>query len=301
MSGTVVVVGSLNLDLVVGLERMPAPGETVLGSTLERHPGGKGLNQAVACTRLGARVAMVGAVGSDDSGTWLRQIAADEGIDVSPIATVDGPSGTALIEVDAQGGNRIVVVPGANAHVTAEAAERAITAIAPRVVLAQGEVPLPTIEAAMRAGLEAGAITVLNPAPVLDYSAELLALVDVLVPNEHEAFALTGLDTATEAGALAAAQRLLQHGCGTVVMTRGAQGSLWADANGAGTVPTHPVTPIDTVAAGDAFCGGLVSALAEGADLQTSLQRASAAGALATTKIGAVPSLPTLSEVDALL
>ena len=300
MSGTVVVVGSLNVDLVVGLERMPAPGETVLGSTLERHPGGKGLNQAVACARLGARVAMVGAVGSDDSGAWLTQIAGDEGIDTTPIAIVDGPSGTALIEVDATGGNRIVVVPGANAHVTADAATRAIRTLKPSVVLAQGEVPLPTIEAAMRAGLEAGAITVLNPAPVLDYPAELLALVDVLVPNEHEAFALTGLDTATEAGALAAARRLLEHGCGTVVMTRGDQGSLWADANGAGTVPTHPVQAIDTVAAGDAFCGGLVSALAAGMDLQAALMRASAAGALATTKVGAVPSLPTLAEVDAL-
>lgn len=301
VSGTVIVVGSLNLDLVVGLERMPNPGETVLGSTLERHPGGKGLNQAVACARLGARVAMVGAVGDDDSGAWLRDIAAQEGIDVSPIATVPGPSGTALIEVDATGGNRIVVVPGANAHVTAQAAEEAIAAIRPTVVLAQGEVPLPTIIAAMRAGLTAGAITVLNPAPVLDYPNELLALVDVLVPNEHEAFALTGLDTATEAGATAAARALLAHGCGTVVMTRGAQGSLWVDANGAGTVGTHPVTAIDTVAAGDAFCGGLVSALADGQDLQAALKRASAAGALATTKVGAVPSLPTLDEVQALL
>ena len=126
-------------------------------------------------------------------------------------------------------------------------------------------------------------------------------LVQLVGRVEHEAFALTGLDTATEAGALAAAQRLLQHGCGTVVMTRGAQGSLWADANGAGTVDTHRVQAIDTVAAGDAFCGGLVSALAEGLDLQSALRRASAAGALATTKVGAVPSLPTLGEVDALL
>lgn len=305
MTGTVVVVGSLNLDIVVGLERMPDPGETVLGTSLERHPGGKGLNQAVAAARLGAHVAMVGAVGSDEAGAWLRAIAADEGIATNSIATVDGPSGTAIIEVDSSSQNRIVVVPGANDTVSASAVVAAIEAIAAwgpvAVVLTQGEIPLAAIEAALRAGRAVKATTILNPAPAHDYPDAVLELADIVVPNEHEAAVITGEECSTTVGATEAARALVDRGARTAVVTRGARGVLWATATTGGSLGAFRVTAIDTVAAGDAFCGGLAAGLAAGEPFADALRRASAAGALAATRAGAVPSLPSRDDVDALL
>ena len=301
-SGRVVVVGSLNVDLVVGLERMPAPGETVMGETLERHPGGKGLNQAVAAARLGARVSMIGTVGSDDSGVWLQGIVRAEGIDATGIISADGPSGTALIEVDPTGMNRIVVIPGANAALTAADVTAAINAIDDvAVVLTQGEIPLEAITAAMAAGRACGARTILNPAPVRDYPASLLALVDFLVPNEHEAAHLSGLPTDSLVDASEAARHFTGEGVPNAIITRGARGAVWVSPSSSGSVPAYRVTPVDTVAAGDAFCGGLAAALASGEPLPEALRWASAAGALATTIAGAVPSLPTRDAVEQLL
>ena len=210
---SVVVVGSLNLDVVIGLERMPEVGETVLGTSLARHAGGKGLNQAVAAARMGARVHMVGAVGDDDAGTWLRNIARDEGVSTTHVLTTPGTSGTAVIEVAPDGANRIVVVPGANATVTPTLVEAAIAQIAnPRVVLVQGEIPIDVVAAAMRAGRARGALTMLNPAPVFDIPRDLMANVDVIVPNESETTALTGLPTATRVDAAqAAAQKIARE------------------------------------------------------------------------------------------
>ncbi len=301
-SGRVVVVGSLNVDLVVGLERMPAPGETVMGETLERHPGGKGLNQAVAAARLGARVSMIGTVGSDDSGVWLQGIVCTEGIDATGIISADGPSGTALIEVDPTGMNRIVVIAGANAALTAADVTAAINAIdGVAVVLTQGEIPLEAITAAMAAGRACGARTILNPAPVRDYPASLLALVDFLVPNEHEAAHLSGLPTDSLVDASEAARHFTGEGVPNAIITRGARGAVWVSPSSSGSVPAYRVTPVDTVAAGDAFCGGLAAALASGDPLPVALRWASAAGALATTIAGAVPSLPTRDAVEQLL
>ena len=300
--GTVVVVGSLNIDLVVGLERMPDPGETVIGRTLDQHPGGKGLNQAVAAARLGARVEMIGAVGSDDSGSWLRGIVKAEGIGDSGVRTVDGPSGTALIEVDRSGMNRIVVVPGANGKVTPDEVAAALDDIVDiAIVLTQGEVPLAAIETAMIVGRAKGARTVLNPAPVLDYPVALLRAVDIVLPNEHEAAQLTGLNTSTLGGAKAAAAHLVALGVTCAIVTRGGEGAIWATAEDSGHVEAFSVSPVDTVAAGDGFCGGLVTALAEGLDINEALRWAAGAGALATTRPGAVPSLPTRAELDTLL
>lgn len=299
---TVVVVGSLNLDLVVGLQRMPSPGETVFGDRLERFAGGKGLNQAVAAARAGARVAMVGAVGSDDAGAWLHGLVTGEGIDGSQVRTVSGPSGTAIIEVDPTGMNRIVVVAGANAVVDAGHVEQAIAQVDEvAVVLVQHEVPGDAVRAAMRAGRSRGAITILNPAPARDLGDVDPADVDLLVPNEHEAAHLTGLPTQELEQAQAAAERLRGAGFGTVVITRGASGVAWAGASGTGSMPAFPVTAVDTVAAGDAFCGGLAAALADGHPLGHALRIASAAGALAASASGAVPSLPSRSEIEALV
>lgn len=300
--GTIAVVGSLNIDLVVGLERMPDPGETVLGHTFERHAGGKGLNQAVAAARLGASVAMIGALGTDDNSAWMRGILLDEGIDDRAVATSEGPSGTALIEVDDAGRNRIVVVPGANGTVSANAVAAALENIADlAIVLTQGEVPIPAIEAAMTVGRARGAITVLNPAPAIAYPPALLRAVDYVVPNEFEAHHLTGVATGTEDGCRSAAQALIELGARCAIITRGGEGSLWMTAEGSGTVPVFPVNVVDTVAAGDAFCGGFVTALAEGRAVDEALRWATATGGLVTTRKGAVPSLPKRAEVEQLL
>ena len=298
---TVIVVGSLNVDLVVGLDRMPNQGETVLGDTLERNAGGKGLNQAIAAARLGAEVRLLGAVGDDDSGAWLRGLVRADHVDDDGVVTVPGPSGTALIEVDARGLNRIIVVPGANGHVSAEVVSSHIRAMSGvGVVMTNGEVPLAVSRAALAAGRAIGALTVLNPAPVLDYREHPVD-VDILVPNEHEAAALSGLPTETDAEARAAAEYFCAQGIPNVVITRGARGAIWASAAGVVDVDTFEVTAIDSVAAGDAFCGGLAAALAQSAKFSDALRWASGAGALAVTVKGAGSSLPTRAAVQALI
>lgn len=298
----VVVVGSLNIDLVVGLARMPNPGETVFGESLERHPGGKGLNQAVAAARLGVPVTMVGAVGDDGSGDWLRTVMSGEGIDQGGIATVPGTSGTAVIEVDSTGANRIVVIPGANDHVTSEAVEEFLSTCPDvGVVLTQGEIPIDAIATAMRVGRSRGAHTILNPAPARDYPREIMASVDILVPNEHEAALMAGSELNSTVDAVETAGEMTRWGVGCVVITRGERGAVWSTATNSGQVQAFRVQAVDTVAAGDAFCGGLAAGLVRGETFAEALRWASAAGALAATKSGAVPSLPTLDDVQALL
>lgn len=302
MTGRVVVVGSLNLDLVIGLSRMPDSGETVFGDRLDQHAGGKGLNQAVAAARLGIPVSMIGALGDDSAAEFLRGIVVAEGIEDSGVAAMPGTSGTAVIEVDATGANRIVVISGTNDLVTPAHVESSLAALDDvAVVLTQGEVPTDAIEAAMAAGRARGAITILNPAPVRDYPDSVYRHVDYLIPNEHEAAHLTGLPTDTADDAVAAARALVARGAGCVIVTRGGKGSVWASAADAGSSGVFAVQPIDTVAAGDAFCGGLSAALADGLDLAAALRWASAAGALATTVAGAVPSLPRRESVETLV
>lgn len=299
----VVVVGSLNNDVVVSVERLPLPGETVLGLEVRQHAGGKGLNQAVAAARIGAAVSLVGAVGDDDAGVRLRSVLAEEGID-DLLRTVPGlASGTALIEVDARGENRIVVVPGSNglladAHVT----EAAASLEAPAVVLAQAEIPLTTVAAAMRWGRGCGALTVFNPSPAGPLPEGLLADVDVLVANEHEAALLAGSPVSTSDEALTAARALRALGPRIVVVTRGADGSVWSSAaDGDGSQQAFDVAAVDAVGAGDAYCGALAARLARGETIASAVRWASAAGALATTRPGAVPSLPHRDAVERML
>lgn len=283
----VIIVGSANLDLVATTQRIPAPGETVLGYAYAEHPGGKGLNQAVAAARAGARVAMIGAVGDDAAGTTLRAVAADEGIDVEALAIVPGvPTGRALITVDDSAENSIVVIPGANGHVVAPA-----DALPPAtVVLAQLEVPLGEVVTALTAAHASGATTVLNPAPAAVLPTELLATCDIVIPNEHELALLGGVDA------------LLAQGLGAVVVTLGAAGVEVTTADGEHWhQAAFAVTPVDTTGAGDAFCGNLAARLAAGDDLLDAVRWAAAAGALATTRAGAVPSMPTRAQTQALL
>lgn len=296
------VVGSLNIDIVISLARMPETGETVFGDSLERHAGGKGLNQAVAAARLGARVDMIGAVGSDGSGEWLREVLRQEGIGADGLATMPGSSGTALIEVDGTGANRIVVVSGANALVTADQVTAALAGLSDvAVVLTQGEVPAEAATAALVAGRAMGAVTILNPAPVTDLPDVAFDNCDYLIPNEPEAAQLTGLPTATSVDATHAARVLVDRGAGCVIVTRSNRGSVWASTTSTGSCGAFNVRAIDTVGAGDAFCGGLAAAIAEGSDLSHALRWASATGALATTVSGAVPSLPTREAVEELV
>lgn len=288
MSFDVVVVGSANLDLVARTLRLPGPGETVLGSDFAEHPGGKGLNQAVAAARAGASVAFVGAVGDDDAGRTLHSVAATEGIDVSGLSVADGvATGRAVITVDDSGENSIVVVPGANASAHVGDLPAAT------VVLAQLEIPVATVIAAFTVARTAGSRTVLNPAPVPvgGLPDELLSLCDILVPNEHEVELLGGVD------------ELLASGVAAVVVTQGAAGVTVTEATDATTwsVEAFEVDPVDTTGAGDAFCGALAARLAAGADLRPAVRYAAAGGALATTAAGAVPSLPHAADIERLL
>ena len=302
MHNRIAVVGSLNLDIVVELGRMPNPGETVFGTSLERHPGGKGLNQAVAAARLESDVHLVGAVGDDGSGEWLLDVVRREGIHSEGIVTAQGTSGTALIEVESSGENRIIVIPGANAQVSpANVTQHLDSLSAVDVVLTQGEVPIDAIIAAATTGKKIGAQVILNPAPVLDYPKELLKLVDILVPNEHEARAMTGLPTDNMVDAVETARALQDRGPKCVIITRGDKGAVWSSPDGSGQTAAFKVSAVDTVAAGDAFCGGLAAGLARGLPMSEALRWGSAAGALAATGRGAVPSLPSLPMVTELL
>jgi len=300
----VVCIGSLNVDLVVRLTRMPDTGETVTGHALERNLGGKGLNQALAAARAGGDVALIGAVGSDDGGTWMRTELAAEGIDLRGVADVEGPSGTALIEVDARGANRIVVIPGANGWLTADYAAAQVRDLgAGRIALAPLEVPPVAVLGALREARASGMRTILNTAPVPaeGLPAGILDVTDIVVANEHEASIITGRAVDGIESAYAAARALRDLGAGSAIITLGAEGAAWSTPDGDGHTPAYRVTPIDTVAAGDAFCGVLAASLADDLPWEAALQRASAAGALATTVAGAAPSLPSADAIHRLM
>lgn len=283
MSFDVVVVGSANLDLVAQLDRLPMPGETLRATSYAEYAGGKGLNQAVACARMGARTAFVGCLGNDDAGTYIRSILDAEGIDSTCVNTVDAPTGRAFINVDAHGENSIVVISGANAMVGS--GDKSFQIPAGKIVLAQLEVPQSVIASAFSQSHRQGSQTVLNPAPAAPLLAELLTATDVIVLNETESLALGGTE------------KLLAVGVGNVVVTRGEDGANIISRKSQQHIDAYAVTPIDTVGAGDAFIGAMCAELARGASLQTACQTASVAGALATTVRGAVPSLPTRAAV----
>jgi ribokinase len=278
MTAEIVVVGSVNRDLVLAVPHLPAPGETVLGADVVAQPGGKGANQAVAAARLGRRVALVARVGADDAGTWLRDGLAAESIDVAYVAVDDAaPSGTALIAVDERGENTIIVSPGANARVGSGDVERAAAALREaRVVLLGHEVPEDAVTAAAAA---AGGTVVLNPAPARAVAPEVLARVDVLVPNRGELAALAGRDG--DPAALATGVHP------AVVVTLGAEGALVVAGGRAERIPAPEVDAVDTTGAGDAFCGALAAALAGGAELVDAARRAVETAAANVTRAGA--------------
>jgi ribokinase len=294
----ILVVGSLNMDLVVCAPRFPAPGETISGEDLAIIPGGKGANQAVAAARLGADVSMLGRVGCDVFGQSLLDNLADNGVDASRVQRDAAATGTATILVDAHGQNSIVLSPGANGKVTPDDVADLPDA---KILILQFEIPSETVFRAAQLGREKGMRVIVNPAPARKAGPDLLKLADLLVPNESELSLLTGQPVSDDASAEAAARLLIAQGAGMVIVTRGEHGSLTVTQNDIYHVPAFQVDVIDTTAAGDAFIGGLAVALAEDKPIREALTNANACGALATTRFGAQPSLPNKEEVDEFL
>lgn len=299
MPAEIVVVGSANLDLVVDVARVPRAGETVLGGDLRRIPGGKGANQAVAAARLGRRVAMVGRVGDDDAGAILRAALEGDGVDTGHLVTTGGvPNGVALIAVAADGDNAIVVSPGANERVTVHDVDVAAAAVrGADCVLLQLEIPVDAVVAAAR---HAAGTVILNPAPAPTEHLpdDLLARVDVLVPNQTELATLTGHVGRVDIEVAASLARRLP--CAAVIVTLGELGALVV-GDEVTHVPAPDVAPVDTTAAGDSFCAALADGMVGGRSLTDATRWAVRVGAATTLRPGAQPSLPTPAEVDELL
>lgn len=293
----VVVVGSLNADLVVKSPRFPQPGETISGEDLQIIPGGKGANQAVAAARQGVKTSMIGRVGSDSFGPFLLENLKSNQVDTSHVLQTDSATGTAIIVVDANGQNSIVLSPGANGKVTPADVDSASFADF-GLLLLQLEIPTPTVLRAAQRAHEHGLQVILNPAPAKPLPHELLANVDILIPNESELSLLTGLPVNDVSSAEMAAKEILKQGVQTVIVTLGSKGALLVTASQVTHVNTYKVDVIDTTAAGDAFIGGFASAMLSGKSLEDSVRYGCACGALATTKFGAQPSLPTKTEVE---
>lgn len=297
---SILVIGSLNADLVVRAPRFPKPGETLTGEDLQVIPGGKGANQAVAAARMGAAVHMAGRVGQDTFGPMLVNNLEDAGVEVSQVQASGSATGTATIVVDGQGENFIVLSPGANGLLSSQDVD-AIDFNLFGWLLLQLEIPLEVVAHAAAKARMAGCRVILNPAPARELPPNMLAHVDIVIPNESELSLLTGCDTDDLAGVEDCARGLLMRGVEIVLVTLGAQGSLLVTADYTEHIPAFKVKVVDTTGAGDAFIGGLAASLAEGKSLPEAARIANACGALATTRFGAQPSLPTYMDVEKLL
>ncbi|HHQ6722959.1 TPA: ribokinase [Serratia fonticola] len=298
-----VVLGSINADHILNINQFPQPGETVIGQQYKVAFGGKGANQAVAAGRSGADIAFIACVGADDIGERIRQQLATDRIDTQPIeAIADSTTGVALIFVNAEGENVIGIDAGANAAVTPDYLnryrQRVIDADA---LLMQLESPLETVIAAAKLAKQHQTQVILNPAPACELPNELLAMIDMITPNETEAQRLTGIAVNNDADAERAANILHDKGIGCVIITLGSRG-VWLSENGKGKlVPGFKVKAVDTIAAGDTFNGALVTALLEGKVMSDAVRFAHAAAAIAVTRPGAQPSVPWREEIDAFL
>lgn len=308
MSSGILVVGSLNCDYVARVARMPAPGETITGSDLQIHPGGKGANQAVAAGRMAdasLEVRMLGCLGEDAAGAMLLGSLRGAGVEDGAVRRVsDAPTGSALIWVADSGENSIIVIPGANALLSPDD----IRAQEPlfwktRVALHQLETPLETVQASLELGQLRRVVTILDPAPAQPLSPELLRSVDLLTPNETEAAMLLEEKPGplSAENAYAIAQRLLQRGPRAVIVKLGGNGAVFVNRLQQFHVPGLPVKAVDTTAAGDTFNGALGAAIAEGMEMREAVEFANAAAALSVTRHGAQPSVPGREEVEALL
>ena len=298
----ITVIGSVNMDLIATTPRLPEPGETVAGTDFTTAQGGKGANQALAAQRAGASVRMCGAVGNDTFAGEALALLDEAGADLGLVRHIDGPTGTALILVGGDGENMIAVIPGANGQVTAEDAEKAVAAMsATDTLVLQMEIPEAAIAAALTAAKVKGVRSVLNIAPLTDAVERLAPLADIVIANETEFARLSGRPAETLEAARSEVEALHGRTGQCLIVTLGGDGVLFAREGKVEHVPSLKIKPVDTVGAGDTFCGYLAQGLDAGMEFATAVRRAAVAGALACLKPGAQPSIPLSAEVDARL
>lgn len=296
----IIVIGSLNLDLVVNTRKIPRPGETVMGKDFKQISGGKGGNQADAAAKLGGEVTMIGAIGNDEMGKILKNSLKNDGVNVENVITKpDEPTGIAVIIVEDSGDNSITVAPGANYMLNSKDIENVENVIKKgKVVLIQLENKIDTVKTSLKIGRESGAVTILNPAPAVELDEEILKYVDIITPNETELEILTGVKTDSLENVEKAGKLLLQRGIKEIVVTLGEKGCMWINSNIVKHYPAYMVKAIDTTGAGDSFNGALAVSIDNGGDMETSILYAMKVGAMTVTKEGAQTSLPLKEEVE---
>ena len=293
------VIGSLNMDLVVNVDTMPKPGQTIIGSNFKEVPGGKGANQAVAMARLNGNVSMIGKVGEDGFGQTLINSLKNDKVDTTYIKTTNGATGVALITVDKNAQNSIVVSPGANFEVKEEDIDNTIKAIENSdIVVLQLETPLNTIKYALNKAKELNKYTILNPAPAVKLDDEIIKNVDLLTPNETELEIISGVSIETEEDIQKAAQIMIEKGVKELIVTLGSKGSLYINKEKSMFKKAYKVEAVDTTAAGDSYTGALAVALSQDKSIEDAMDFASKVGALSVLKEGAQSSLPTLEDVE---
>ncbi|WP_320045902.1 ribokinase [uncultured Ilyobacter sp.] len=297
--GKILVVGSINMDLVTRASKSPKIGETVLGEDFKQIPGGKGANQAVAMARLGSDVAMIGMVGEDSFGDTLLSVIKKDGVDISGVGRCkDRSTGIATIVVDDDANNSIIVVPGANFEIKKEDIDANIKLYEnSEIVVHQLETPLDIVEYSLKISKKLGKTTILNPAPAKAMSDEIIKNVDYLIPNETELELLAGVPVKTKEDILKACRKIMAKGVKKLIVTLGSRGAIYVDSEVSREFGVYKVNAVDTTAAGDSFIGGLTAALSKGEPLEKAMDFAAKVGAITVTREGAQTSLPTLDEV----
>lgn len=294
----IVVIGSINMDLVTICERAPRGGETLLGKKFMQIPGGKGANQAVAMGKMKSPVSMLGKIGREGMGDILLESMKKDGIDISNIEYCDETTGIAKIIVEENGQNRIIVVPGANYEVDSSYIDRHLDAIKNcDILVTQLEIPIETVKYSLKKAKEFGKITILNPAPATKLDEEIILNSDYIIPNETELELLSGMSITDEKSVINAADVLLKKGVKGLIVTLGSKGCMYISKVERKAFPAYRVKAIDTTAAGDSFIGGFVNGLASGLTLEESIDRGTKVAAISVTRIGAQTSIPALEEV----